>query len=1257
MSSSISFDDQYESALLAYMEAEANSNGGDTNTGDSLYRCPFLSCRHNILSGRKLSRRGLRMHLQRLHPNQSFPMGPPVASITLTEPSAFQELGPTPYSRRRRISHHPHSPPSTAVGLQARSSAWLPRSNAAEANPDYNSSASDSSIEGTNEHPQEPEKQLEHGSDNMDRHSSLNPSSSVASNECDPFHGVNEDNGSEEDINIGLGCLPSSPEGSLASTELLGEVDSLVAAPGVVDGLPQDGIQNSRDSCPFHDQFEYTDSFCKGTELPPYAGCENKGHLLSPSDKAAILLLDLCEKIGGPLYSYDKIREWLDAALKCGFNPKDQALPSHETISSNLKNWLQFPEPEGQHIPIESSPDAPSHEKTTYVIRLSLRHQACQILTNPDLMTKNRLLLNPKAPWEAYIPNDKIFEIQDGWLYQETARRVHEDTRFPRNTVVAGLKVYIDKTHTESRGRFNLEPVVAVFVFFDWKTQQLSTAQIVLGYITDLELRSKASKGTIPSSQKGMNCRNYHRQLKYILEELVYWQERGGMSCAMCIDGVVHQVNLYMFVLIMAGDAKSHDNICGRFASHALGVNRAFWNCDCLSKDAGDPKVKCQFHYQWDVQEICDTALALGNAVYTDADIAEARETLQSMSQYALSNAFRDVHFGYMYDTDSPHFNRDIGEDQDPHPGIFLSCFMDTTHSVEIGLIKSIIGSFIGLLTEKGKKHLDYLAIDIFRSYQQSSLADPALRFPKTNFSKGISNLTLLTAKEWVGLAFVLAIILETERGHKLLGDHLEGKAQVRNQARISASRKRPHTQLDAEEESKADDECSLLNVLEQEEFADDAANERNRKAAAQDKEKDNSDADPDNAWDELLDGATILEKYSRVINAILVYHGWLHKRDGYWSTTDPTKRDASEHVARESIRSLMKLICDECPRIKKDGQIDGNGWDIPKMHGQLHIPVQISAGGSPINTDTFAGEHNHIPLAKNVARTAQKKHTVFVKQCGSRYTSRLRINIALQRYRLVPPITQSPPSPTDVETSGIYASQSQPWHMGMQSSKFYIRLLDRTDTGIPQTTEGLVVRTFWVNDLRLAGAVNMHHWVEEFILSYYSHRGRGMELYCATEFGQRLPGGMKKVVAAPHYRGEKRWYDWVLLNLRNRDTGNDVELLAQLILLFYEGNDRQSPKILVRLCRGRLPSDANEKDSVLVRHWRKAFVDQGRRPKLAVFPMQAIVKRVAVFEDDPTFAEGHHADSEQQGSDQALEVIDPATWGDFFTTAGTDNE
>ena len=107
-----------------------------------------------------------------------------------------------------------------------------------------------------------------------------------------------------------------------------------------------------------------------------------------------------------------------------------------------------------------------------------------------------------------------------------------------------------------------------------------------------------------------------------------------------------------------------------------------------------------------------------------------------------------------------------------------------------------------------------------------------------------------------------------------------------------------------------------------------------------------------------MLEKPKITDDMRQCFPMMLCYWMWLKKKK-YWKRND--KKSLSK--ALDAIRKMLSQIVSLWPR--KEGQ----GWDIPKFHEQLHIPDDILQNGAPSGSHSGPLEHNHIQLVKNQVR------------------------------------------------------------------------------------------------------------------------------------------------------------------------------------------------------------------------------------------------------------------------------------------------
>ena len=98
--------------------------------------------------------------------------------------------------------------------------------------------------------------------------------------------------------------------------------------------------------------------------------------------------------------------------------------------------------------------------------------------------------------------------------------------------------------------------------------------------------------------------------------------------------------------------------------------------------------------------------------------------------------------------------------------------------------------------------------------------------------------------------------------------------------------------------------------------------------------------------------------------------------KEKYWKRDD--KRSFLK--ALDAIRKMLNQIKSLWPRT------EGQGWDIPKFHEQLHIPDNILQNGAPSGSHSGPLKHNHIQLVKRPSKKTQKrrKFLIFKLQIGT---------------------------------------------------------------------------------------------------------------------------------------------------------------------------------------------------------------------------------------------------------------------------------
>ena len=88
----------------------------------------------------------------------------------------------------------------------------------------------------------------------------------------------------------------------------------------------------------------------------------------------------------------------------------------------------------------------------------------------------------------------------------------------------------------------------------------------------------------------------------------------------------------------------------------------------------------------------------------------------------------------------------------------------------------------------------------------------------------------------------------------------------------------------------------------------------------------------------------------------------------------------------------MLQRLVELWPREK------GNGWQLAKIHEQLHVPDDIHRNGSPHTTHTGPTENHHIQHVKRYRRQTNRRRDTFDWQVGNRFAETFLIDTAMHR-------------------------------------------------------------------------------------------------------------------------------------------------------------------------------------------------------------------------------------------------------------------
>ena len=263
-----------------------------------------------------------------------------------------------------------------------------------------------------------------------------------------------------------------------------------------------------------------------------------------------------------------------------------------------------------------------------------------------------------------------------------------------------------------------------------------------MGYLYDVTLRSSAENRT---SERGHSTINNHKQMTVLLEGLKALQTGADTrldNVWITINGVRRCVKVVVPILYFMNDAKEGDMFCCRVAGHHPKTRCHSRVCDMEYDDMLDLQHTCTVKQPDEIEALVDA----GDTV-----------TLNAMSQYCIQSCFR----GFVF--------------CNPALGIFGGQPGDMLHMYQLGLMKLSVKVFFDNMTVSEKTQLD----DMGRRFNKRLKQCHRRHFPRTDFSRGITNTKQKTAEEYTGLLFVLCALINNQDAWELIDtalsrDHLE---------------------------------------------------------------------------------------------------------------------------------------------------------------------------------------------------------------------------------------------------------------------------------------------------------------------------------------------------------------------------------------------------------------------------------------------------------------------------------------------------
>ena len=450
--------------------------------------------------------------------------------------------------------------------------------------------------------------------------------------------------------------------------------------------------------------------------------------------QAMLELIKLLDNFNAPDYATEHIIKWARKAFLAGFTFQPKSMSRNTNIKwmyqmvANADHFLPYPRTVTPHVgtPFE-------------VICYDFVPQLLSVLQDTTLMQPDNLCIDPDSPCAMYRPtNGWLGECHSGTMYQDMYKRLIDN---PDKQLLCPIIAYIDKTQLNEGSRFTLEPFLFTSSIFTEKARRSHKFWRLFGYVHDCVSSSAYKQSTL---KPGDSLRIYHQQLQVLLETYATSATRLtdvtlpiGSTGSMVVDIICP----LMYVIC---DNEEADKLANHYNCRTAGICKPSRCCNVPYNELDNPSYQCQYTMWHDVRNV---------ALYGTND--ERR----SLSVHHVHNAFDSI---------------DIG---DQHRGILGCLLPDTLHVLCKGPAERIMDLTFDNLTQRQKARLDDMAKMFHHTHQQTARK----YYPSTDFSRGISQLTRLTANENIGAIFLLVILSHFEEGWQILQSAMTRNSQTAN--------------------------------------------------------------------------------------------------------------------------------------------------------------------------------------------------------------------------------------------------------------------------------------------------------------------------------------------------------------------------------------------------------------------------------------------------------------------------------------------
>jgi hypothetical protein len=295
-----------------------------------------------------------------------------------------------------------------------------------------------------------------------------------------------------------------------------------------------------------------------------------------------IELLKILKHKGVPLYIFEEIMNWANKSVKYKAYNFAQSFYTRKTVISTLFHQYNL----NGIKPTKISLNLPSNNQRVDVVIHDIKQCIYSLLCDPFLNHDNKYYFKnfptPRIP--KLRDNSIITDFYNGKSFCDAENTYLSNAHV--NDMIVPICLFIDKTHATENGRFTCEPVSMCLMLYDVETRNLPQAWRTIGYIIN---QADSDKKTTTSYLKLID---YHECLSLILGPLHKLQMDNGFNWKIPFKGLIHDVEIKIPILFIAGNNEGLDKLASRYGSQTGKVKSICRFCDIPLEKAGSPTHK-----------------------------------------------------------------------------------------------------------------------------------------------------------------------------------------------------------------------------------------------------------------------------------------------------------------------------------------------------------------------------------------------------------------------------------------------------------------------------------------------------------------------------------------------------------------------------------------------------------------------------------------------------------------------------------------